>query len=169
MWAMKTTRVATFRIDYQRVELGPPYPNAVFHVKPRRVVHGWPENYPNVIREVQWVSSNSATVNAIKFVGPHKSRMHWCTTQCLLQRGPTDTVLNRHRRGLPPLKLRIWKHATLNLPVRYSPLSPSCPAWSHIKLTNPIANINHIEPPSWEGALLWAVINHSSSTENLFY
>jgi hypothetical protein len=22
--------------------------------KPRRVVRGWPEHYPNVIREVQW-------------------------------------------------------------------------------------------------------------------
>jgi hypothetical protein len=32
-WTTKVSRVATFRIDYQRVELGPPYPNAVFHVK----------------------------------------------------------------------------------------------------------------------------------------
>jgi hypothetical protein len=22
--------------------------------KPQRVVHGWPEHYPNAIREVQW-------------------------------------------------------------------------------------------------------------------
>jgi hypothetical protein len=31
------------------------------------------------------VSSNSATVEATKFVGPHKSRMRQYTTQCLLQ------------------------------------------------------------------------------------
>jgi ATP-dependent DNA helicase PIF1 len=29
------------------------------------------------------------------------------TTQCLLQQGSTDAVLNRHRRGLPPSQLRI--------------------------------------------------------------
>jgi hypothetical protein len=70
--------------------------------KPRRVVRRWPEHYPNVIREVQWVSSNSATVDATKFAGPHKSCMHQYTTQCLLQQGTTDTILNRHRRRLPP-------------------------------------------------------------------
>jgi hypothetical protein len=32
-WATKATRVTTFRDDYQRVELGPPYPSVVFHVK----------------------------------------------------------------------------------------------------------------------------------------
>jgi hypothetical protein len=51
---MKATRVATFHDDYQRVDPGPPYPSAVFHAKPRRVVREWPEHYPNVIREVQW-------------------------------------------------------------------------------------------------------------------
>jgi hypothetical protein len=70
--------------------------------KPHRVVRGWPEHYPNVIREVQWVSSSSATVEATKFVGPHKSHMRQYTTQCLLQQGTPDAVLNRHRRGLPP-------------------------------------------------------------------
>jgi hypothetical protein len=43
-----------FRDDYQRVESGPLYPSAVFHVKTQWVVHGWPKHYPNVIREVQW-------------------------------------------------------------------------------------------------------------------
>jgi hypothetical protein len=33
MWATKATRVATFCNDYQRVEPGPPYPSAIFHVK----------------------------------------------------------------------------------------------------------------------------------------
>jgi hypothetical protein len=32
-WATKVTRVATFHDDYQRVEPGPPYPSAIFHVK----------------------------------------------------------------------------------------------------------------------------------------
>jgi hypothetical protein len=51
---MKATRVATFHDDYQRVDPGPPYPSVVFHAKPQRAVRGWPEHYPNVIREVQW-------------------------------------------------------------------------------------------------------------------
>jgi hypothetical protein len=45
---------------------------------------------------------NSVTVEATKFMGPHKSRMCQYTTQCLLQQGTIDAVLNRHRRGLPP-------------------------------------------------------------------
>jgi hypothetical protein len=32
-WATKAIQVATFRDDYQRVELGPPYPSVIFHVK----------------------------------------------------------------------------------------------------------------------------------------
>jgi hypothetical protein len=32
-WTTKAWRVTTFRYDYQRVEPGPPYPSAVFHVK----------------------------------------------------------------------------------------------------------------------------------------
>jgi hypothetical protein len=73
--------------------------------KPQRVVRGWPKHYPNVIHEVQWGVVNSATVDATKFVGPHKSHMRQYTTQCLLQHGPTDTVLNQHRQGLPHSKL----------------------------------------------------------------
>jgi hypothetical protein len=65
------TRVATFRDDYQKVEL----------------VGGWPKHYPNV------------TVKATKFMRPHKSRMRQYTTQCLLQQGQTDAVLNRQRQG----------------------------------------------------------------------
>jgi hypothetical protein len=51
---MKATRVATFRDDYQRVDLGPPYPSVVFHVKTSIGSPWWPEHYPNVKREVQW-------------------------------------------------------------------------------------------------------------------
>jgi hypothetical protein len=46
--------------------------------------------------------------------------------------GSTNAVLNRHRRGLPPLELWIWKQTTLTLPIRYSPLSPSYPTRSEI-------------------------------------
>jgi hypothetical protein len=43
------------------------------------------------------------------------------------------------------------------------------PSRSHISATNPIANINNIEPSSWEGALSWAASNHSSSIDGLHY
>jgi hypothetical protein len=40
------------------------------------------------------VSSNSATIEATKFAGPHKFCMRQYTTQSLLQQGTTDAVLN---------------------------------------------------------------------------
>jgi hypothetical protein len=70
--------------------------------KPRRLSMGGPNTIPMSSMKYSGESSNSATVDATKFVGPHKSRMCQYTTQCLLQQGTTDAVLNRHRRGLPP-------------------------------------------------------------------
>jgi hypothetical protein len=63
---------------------------------------GGPNTIPMPSVKYSGVSSNSATVDATKFAGPHKSHMRQYITQCLLQQGTTDAVLNRHRRGLPP-------------------------------------------------------------------
>jgi hypothetical protein len=93
--------VATFHIDYQRVESAPPYPSVIFHAKTSPGSPCVAEHYPNVIRKYSGVSSNSAAVKATNFVGPHKSHMLQYTTQCLLQHGTTDMVLNQHKRGLP--------------------------------------------------------------------
>jgi hypothetical protein len=71
--------------------------------KPRWVVRGWLNTIPMSSVKYSGVSSNSATLEATKFVGLQKSHMYQYITQCLLQQGTTDAVLNRHRRGLPPL------------------------------------------------------------------
>ncbi len=71
----------------------------VFHAIPRWASVGRPTLSHCTPVRYGGVSSNSATVEATKFAGPHKSLMRQYTTQCLLQQGTTDAVLNRHRRG----------------------------------------------------------------------
>jgi hypothetical protein len=96
------------------------------------------------------VSSNSVTVDATKFVGPHKSCMRQYTTQCLLQHGTTDVVLNRHRRGLPPWSSESDIRSLSSFPSSISHfllIAPPGLTISHL----PFTNINHIEPSSWEG------------------
>jgi hypothetical protein len=96
------------------------------------------------------VSSNSAIIDATKFARPHKSHMRQYTTQCLLQQGTTDAVLNRHRRGLPP-----WSSESNIRPLSSFPSSiPHFPLVAPLGLTishEPFNNINHIDPPLWEG------------------
>jgi hypothetical protein len=106
------------------------------------------------------VSSNSATVEATKFAGPHKYHMHQYIIE--LVHWAKRSILNRLRQTIPPSKLQIWKFSTLNLPIRYSPLSPNCPTWSHIFHIQKVKAINHIGPPSRERALSEAVFptNH---------
>jgi hypothetical protein len=70
--------------------------------KPHRVVRGGSNTIPMSSMKYSGVSSNSVTVEDTKFAGPHKSCMRQYTTQCLLQQGTTDVIINRHRRGLPP-------------------------------------------------------------------
>jgi hypothetical protein len=133
MWTMKAIRVATFCDDYQRVESDPPYPSAIFHVK---TLTGSP-----------WVARTLSQYHLWSTVGCHPTQrppkllslrdpinLICASTKSILFIGARWSVLNRHKRGLPPSKLRIWKQTNLNLPVRYSPLSTSCPVRSHIKL-----------------------------------
>jgi hypothetical protein len=150
MWAMKATRVATFRDDYQRVRAGS-YLTLVPSStrKAHQVVRGVARTLSSVKRGK--VSSNSATTKLLSFQG------HYCPyasvhNSKLVAGGTTDVVLNWHRRGLPPSELRISCGPLSLLPIQYSPLFPSCPAQSHRRQQEPVANIIHIEPPSWEGA-----------------
>jgi hypothetical protein len=131
-WATKATWMAIFGDDYQRVEPDPLYPSAVFHVKTST---GSP-----------WVPQTLSQCHPRSTVGYHPTQRLSkllslrdpinlvCTSTSILFTRARRSVLNRHKRVLPPSELRIWKHTTLNLPVRYSPLSPSCPVRSHIKL-----------------------------------
>jgi hypothetical protein len=81
------------------------------------------------------VSSNSATIEATKFVGSHKSHMRQyiindCCNRAQPMRSLIDTGRGYHLRSSEyenrPLSL---------LPIRYSPLSPSCPTRSRIEPT----------------------------------
>jgi hypothetical protein len=91
---------------------------------------------------------------------------HLCasTISMLVTHGPIDAVLNQHRWWLPHQSSEYENSPLSSFPsgILHNPLIG--PTRSHISATDPIANINHIEPPLWEGTLSWAVINHSAST-----
>jgi hypothetical protein len=115
-WITKATRVTTFPDDYQRVKLGLPYPSAVFHAKTSM---GSP-----------WVARILSQCHPWSTVGCHRTQRLsklkglWdpinpvcASTKSILFTGAKRSVLNQHRRGLPPLMLWIRKQTTLNLPV----------------------------------------------------
>jgi hypothetical protein len=89
----------------------------------------------------------------------------------LVPQGPTDVVLSRHWRGLPPRSsesnikpLSLFPSTILHL------LTLSFLTQSQIKvLINFPKSIRSIEPPSLEGALSRVVFDHSTSTEVLNY
>jgi hypothetical protein len=54
------------------------------------------------------------------------------TFQMLVHSDPTDTGLNRHRRGLPPWSSEFQIRPLPFLPIQYSPFSPNCPVRSPI-------------------------------------
>jgi hypothetical protein len=60
---------------------------------PQRIHHGWPDTISyNIHKEV---SSNSATHEATKFMGPHESYMRQYITQCLFIRTqPTRALID---------------------------------------------------------------------------
>jgi hypothetical protein len=76
--------VATVHDNYQRGEPGPPYPSDVFHVYATADTP-WVGQTLSHCTSVKssGVSSNTATVEATKFVGPHKSHMHQYIIKCL--------------------------------------------------------------------------------------
>jgi hypothetical protein len=72
------------------------------------------------------VLSNSVTVEASKFVGHNKIPYAPVHNSNLLI-GARQSVLNRHRRGLPPWSSEFWIRSLILLPIQYSPFSPNCP------------------------------------------
>jgi hypothetical protein len=100
MWAMKATRVATFRDDYQRVRTGcylTLVPSSTR--KAHQVVRGVARTLSLLSSMKRGkVSSNSATTKLLSFQG------HYCLyasvhNSKLVAGGTTDVVLNWHRRG----------------------------------------------------------------------
>jgi hypothetical protein len=65
----------------------------IFHVMPRWAIRGWVIYYPGLHHyRYGWIASDSATMNATKFTGPHKCRMRkYIINACSLwhnRRGP---------------------------------------------------------------------------------
>jgi hypothetical protein len=129
-----------------------PHPSAIFHVK---ISTGslWVARTLSQCTSMKQgkVLSNSVTIEATKFVGPHISRMRQyiikaCCNGAQLTRSLIDTGGGYH------LWISKYENRPLSLlPIWYSPVSPSCPARSHRDNKEPIANINHRGTPSWEG------------------
>jgi hypothetical protein len=71
--AKRAPWVATVHDDYQTVEPVPPYPGAVFHTYASEdtLRVAWPLNHCTPVK-YSGASSNSVTIEAIQFVGPHK-------------------------------------------------------------------------------------------------
>jgi hypothetical protein len=160
--------VATFCDDYQRVRTGfylALVPSSMWYLNGHLWVARTLSHYTSMKRGK--VSSNSTTVEATKFVGPHKS----CMCQYIINLVPRGQMIGPQstRMGATTSELWIWHQTTLNLFIQDSPQPPSWLRPVSHRTTNLIANINHIEPPSWEGALSQAAINHSASTDGLFY
>jgi hypothetical protein len=77
------------------------------------------------------IASVSATHEATQFVGPHKI-MYESVHNSNLLIGARQSVLNRHRRGLPPWSSEFQIRPLILLPIQYSPFSPNCPVRSPI-------------------------------------
>jgi hypothetical protein len=166
---MKATRVATFHDDYQRVEPGPPYPNVVFHVKTSMgspwvartlsQYHLWSTMGCHPTQRPSMLLSLRDPINPVCA----STQLNACCNRAQPTRSLIDTSGGSHLRSS-----EYENRPLLTFPSGILHFSlVACPV-SHTT-TNPIAIINHIELPSWEGSLSRAVINHSSSTKNLFY
>jgi hypothetical protein len=73
------------------------------------------------------LSSNSLTHETTQF-GDSICLVCVSTFQMLVHSDPTDTGLNRHRRGPPPWSSEFTIQTTLSLPIEYFPFYPNCPA-----------------------------------------
>jgi hypothetical protein len=76
-WAMNAPQVATICDNDQRVRRGAPFPGAHLPRDTTRwAIHGWSVHYPGKHHCTRGEGlSNSVTVEATKFAGPHKSCM----------------------------------------------------------------------------------------------
>jgi hypothetical protein len=131
--------VATVHDDYQRVIKESSQAHLtlvhVFHVYASADTP-WTAHALSHVSPVRYgrVSSNLATVEASKFVGPHKIPYALVHNSNLLT-GARRLVLNQHRRGLPPWSSEFQIRPPILLPIQYSPLSPNCPTRSTIMPT----------------------------------
>jgi hypothetical protein len=80
------------------------------------------------------IASVSVAHEATQFVGTHKISYAPEHNSNLLT-GTRPSVLNQHRRRLPPWSSEFQIRPLLFLPIQYSPFSPNCPARAPIMPT----------------------------------
>jgi hypothetical protein len=99
---------------------------------PRRTHRGWTKHYPIIHpwSEVRYhptcrhMKLLSLGIPYVPYASVHNSN---------LLIGARRSVLNRHRRGLPPWSSEFQIRPLILIPIQYSPFSPNCPARSHFK------------------------------------
>jgi hypothetical protein len=140
--------VTTFHDDYQRVELGPPYPSGILHVKTSMgspwlartlsQCHPWstvgcrPTQRPSMLLSL-WGPINPVCVS---------KQLNACCNRAQPMRSLIDTGRGYHLRSFEyeNRPLSTFPSGILHFPLVARPVLH--------KATNLIANINHIEPPS---------------------
>jgi hypothetical protein len=119
----------------QRDNQGPPHPSARL---PRVWLggHPWVAHALSQCTPVRYgrIAFMSVTHEATQFVGPHKIPYALVHNSNLLT-GARRSVLNRHRRGLPPWSSEFQIRPLPFLPIQYFLFSPNCPAQSPIMPT----------------------------------
>ena len=93
-----------------------------------------PSFSPTIVKE-QWGKVNSCGQLTTRLTGPISPACDRYVQYLLV--GANRTVLNRHRRGLPPWRCWLATYPLPDLPNQLSPLSPSGPARSHFKHSLP--------------------------------
>jgi hypothetical protein len=98
----------------------------------RQTHRGWPNTIPyNIHKEVKYHPTRRHTkllslrdLIKISYAPVHNSN---------LLIGVRRSILNRHRRGLPPLSSEFQIRPLILLPIQYFPFSPNHPTRSHFK------------------------------------
>jgi hypothetical protein len=101
---MTAPRVATFHDDYQSVKPGPPYPSAGPPRDTSMGIRGWPPQCPSV--HLLRIVGYHPTLQPLKLLSLQDPINPVCvSTLSILFTRARRSVLNRHRRGLPPSEL----------------------------------------------------------------
>jgi hypothetical protein len=131
--ARRAPQVATVHNVVKELGRVLPRPSTVFHTYASADTL-WVARTLSHYTSVKWgkVSSNSSTHEATQFTGPHKILYALVHNSNLLIEA-RRSVLNRHRRGLPPWSSEYQSRPLPFLPIQHSSFSPNCPARSHFK------------------------------------
>jgi hypothetical protein len=130
MWAMKAPWVAMVHDDYQRIKLDPPYPSVGLPRDTAMSIRECPPHYPIVhplnmvgCRPTQWLSKQLCLQDPITQYAPVHNQ------SC------SPGLVDRSSIGIGG-GYHLWMSEQENRPLSSfpsSPLSPSCPALSHIE------------------------------------